>query len=68
LARLYQALSARFHLSDWHHTIDEKLKTLDELYQLLQSDRNNRWMISLEVTVVLLFVIDLVIIYFGIHR
>src|SRR5207248_496319 len=29
LARVYQGLSARFHLSDWHRTIDEKLKTLD---------------------------------------
>ena len=34
-ARIYQALSARFHLSDWHRTIDEKLKTLDDLYPVL---------------------------------
>jgi hypothetical protein len=65
LARIYQGLSARFHLGDWHRTIDEKLKTLDDLYQLLQSDRNNRWMLTLEVTVVLLFVIDLVLLFFG---
>lgn len=65
LARIYQGLSARFHLSDWHRTIDEKLKTLDDLYQLLQSERNNRWMLTLEVTVVLLFVIDLIILFFG---
>ena len=30
LARIYQGVSTRFHLSDWHRTIDEKLKTLDE--------------------------------------
>jgi hypothetical protein len=65
LARIYQGLAGRFHLADWHRTIDEKLKTLDDLYQLLQSDRNNRWMLTLEVTVVLLFVIDLVILIFG---
>jgi hypothetical protein len=63
LARIYKALSDRFHLSDWHHTIDDKLKTLDDLYQLLQSDRNNRWMLLLEVTVVLLFIIDLLILF-----
>jgi hypothetical protein len=63
LARIYKALSDRFHLSDWHHTIDDKLKTLDDLYQLLQSDRNNRWMLILEVTVVLLFIIDLLILF-----
>ena len=64
-ARIYQALSARFHLTDWHRTIDEKLKTLDDLYQLLGAEQNNRWMLILEVSIVLLFVIDLVILAFG---
>ena len=65
LARIYQTLSARFHLADWHHAIDEKLKTLDDLYQLLTAERNNRWMLILEVSVVLLFVIDLVMLALG---
>lgn len=64
-ARIYQALSARFHLADWHRTIDEKLKTLDDLYQLLGSEQNTRWMFILEVSIVLLFVIDLVILAMG---
>jgi hypothetical protein len=65
LARIYQTLSTRFHLSDWHRTIDEKLKTLDDLYQLLKQDLNNRWMIVLEATIVLLFIIDLVVLFSG---
>ena len=60
--------ASRFHLGDWHRTIDEKLKTLDDLYQILQSDRNNRWMLTLEVRVVLLFVIDLVLLFLGARR
>lgn len=64
-ARIYQALSARFHLSDWHRTIDEKLKTLDDLYQLLASEQNTRWMFILEISVVLLFVIDLIMLAYG---
>jgi hypothetical protein len=32
LARIYQNISARFHLADWHRTLEEKLKTLDSLY------------------------------------
>ena len=60
LARLYQTLAARFHLADWHHAIDEKLKTLDDLYQIIRSDIMNRWMLILEVTVVILFVIELI--------
>jgi hypothetical protein len=65
LARIYQSLSARFHLAEWHRSIDEKVKTLDDLYELLNQDRMNRWMLSLEVTIVLLFVIDLVMLFFS---
>jgi hypothetical protein len=65
LARIYQGLASRFHLGDWHKTIDEKLKTLDDVYLILQQDRNNRWMLVLEVTIVLLFVVDILFIVFG---
>jgi hypothetical protein len=66
LARIYQALAGRFHLEDWHKTTNEKLKTLDNLYQLLQADRNNRYMLLLEVTIVLLFIIDLAVLLRGV--
>ena len=65
LARIYENISARFHLGDWHRTIDKKLQTLDDLYQLLNHDHTNRWMLILEVTIVLLFVIDLVVLFLG---
>jgi hypothetical protein len=65
LARIYDKISARFHLGDWHRTINGKLKTLDDLYQLLKQDQNNRVMVWLEITIVLLFVIDLVILVLG---
>jgi len=65
LARIYENISARFHLGDWHKTIDKKLQTLDDLYQLLNHDQTNRWMLILEVTIVLLFVIDLIILILG---
>ncbi|HSU55355.1 MAG TPA: hypothetical protein VLT36_14965 [Candidatus Dormibacteraeota bacterium] len=65
LARIYENISARFHLSDWHKTLDRKLQTLDDLYQLLNHDQTNRWMLILEVTIVLLFIIDLVILVLG---
>jgi len=60
LARVYQALSTRFHLADWHKSIDEKLKTLDDLYQVLKQNQNNRWMLMLELTIVFLFVVDVI--------
>ena len=67
LARIYEHLAARFHLGDWHRAVEEKLKTLDELYGILKHDQNNRWMLLLEVTIVLLFVIDLVILFLGLR-
>lgn len=65
LARIYENISARFHLADWHKTLDGKLKTLDDLYQLLNHERTNRWMLILEVTIVLLFVIDVILLILG---
>lgn len=65
LARIYEAVASRFHLADWHRTIDEKLKTLDNLYAMLSHDQNNRWMLLLESTIVLLFIIDLIILFMG---
>ena len=65
LARIYEKISSRFHLGDWHRSIDRKLKTLDDLYQILKHDQNNRVMLWLEIGIVLLFVIDLVILVIG---
>lgn len=68
LARIYEKLASRFHLGDWHRNIDGKLKTLAELYQLLKQDQTNKWMIILEVTIILLFVIDLAILVAGLKH
>jgi hypothetical protein len=65
LARIYEKIASRFHLGDWHRTIDGKLKTLDDLYQILKHDQNNRVMLWLEIAIVVLFVIDLVVLVAG---
>jgi hypothetical protein len=62
LARVYQHLSDRLYLEDWRRVIGDKLKTLGNLYDLLQQDRMNFWMMTLELTIVLLFIIDVIII------
>jgi len=68
LARIYENIAARFHLGDWHRTIDKKLDTLDDLYTLLSQDRTNQWMLRLEVTIVLLFVVDLILLVMGLKH
>ncbi len=65
LARVYETIAARFHLADWHRTINEKLKTLDNLYEMLKHDQMNRWMLMLEITIVLLFIVDLMLLFMG---
>ena len=67
LARVYEHLAARFHLGGWHHSIEEKLRTLDDFIALLKHDQTNRWMLILEATIVLLFIIDLVILFLGLQ-
>jgi hypothetical protein len=63
LARVHEAISIRFHLTEWHRTLDEKVRTLDNLYQMLQHDHTNRLMLILEATIVLLFILDLLMIF-----
>ncbi len=67
LARIYQGLAERFHLPEWHRNTDEKLKTLDNLHQLLREEHSARWMMILEIAIVVLFVLDIVILLAGIR-
>ena len=68
LARIYEKLASRFHLGEWHRNIEGKLKTLADLYQLLKQDQANRWMMILEVTIVLLFIIDVALLMAGLKH
>ena len=61
LAKTHRNLMDRFHLGDWQRIIGEKTRTLDGLYQILLQNRFNAWMFVLEVTIVLLFIIDLIV-------
>ena len=62
LARIYMGCASRFHLSEWEDNVNQKLRALDGLYTMLQQDSTNRVMMVLEISIVALFVIDLIII------
>jgi hypothetical protein len=68
LARVYEHTARVFHLADWHRAIDEKLKTLDSLYEMLKQDQNHRIMLWMEAAIVLMFVLDLVMIFWGLGK
>ena len=59
-ARIYQLLAKRFHLSEWQSNITGKLKTADELYDMLQAEQNHHLMVVLEVAIVALFVFEVI--------
>ncbi len=65
LARVYGRLFECFHLPEWHKIVSEKLRMLGDLYGLLQQERNNFWMMILETTIVLLFILDLLLLLRG---
>ncbi len=62
-ARVYEMAASRFHLGDWHRTVNDKLRTVGELHEMLKTDLSNRWMMILEATIVLLFIIDLILLF-----
>ncbi len=68
LARVYEHTARVFHLADWHRAIDEKLKTLDSLYEMLKQDQNHRVMLWMEAAIVLMFILDLVMIFWGLGK
>ena len=68
LARLYETVSRRFHLGDWHRTIDDKLKTLDDLYEMLKQEQNHRLMVFLEASIVVMFLIDIIVLFGGLMK
>lgn len=63
LAKLHLGLTSRFHLPEWESIVREKMEALDGLYGLATHEVEHRRSMFLEALIVLLFVIDLVLIY-----
>lgn len=68
LARQYMGCAARFHLPEWRRTVEDRLKTLDELYNLVAAESSNQKMLILETVIVILFIVDLVVLAIAAHR
>ena len=63
LAKVHLGLAERFHLAEWERIVREKMATLNELYTLASHEVEHRRGIALESIVVVLFVMDLFLIY-----
>jgi len=58
IARVYMGLASKLHISDYHKTVEEKLATLNDLYQSVLSEINGRQMLILEAMIVLLIIFE----------
>jgi hypothetical protein len=63
LARVYLAAHERFYLDQWRSSVEKRLTQIDEIYQVLHAEMNERRMLWLEVLIVLFFAIDLLAIF-----
>jgi hypothetical protein len=63
-ARVYMGLAAKLHINDYHKIVEEKLATLNELYQSVLAEIDRRQALALEVTVVVLIVIEVALALF----
>ncbi|HVM45720.1 MAG TPA: hypothetical protein VM582_07265 [Candidatus Thermoplasmatota archaeon] len=63
LAKLHLGLAERFHLKEWETIVREKMATLNELYTLASHEVEHRRGVVLESMIVLLFIVDLVLIF-----
>ena len=62
-AQLHRRLHERFHLASWERAVASKMATLEDLFHLAQEEANHRRSLVLELMVVVLFVLDLVLLF-----
>ncbi len=65
LAKVHQRCIERFAIERWRQNVSEKLHTVLDTYQLLSDQREAHLMLVLEIIIVLLFVVDIALYFFG---
>jgi uncharacterized Rmd1/YagE family protein len=66
-ARLFNLMGRRLDLDRWKRNVNEKLKTLDDIYRFLVDQVSMLRGQFLELTIVLILVFELVLIFMGIE-
>ena len=66
-ARLYRGAAARFGLEAWQRQLDEKLRTIAELYRFAEDREQHLRDNFLEIIIILLIVIEVVIGFLTLH-
>jgi len=61
LSRLYRLAAGRFHLAEWHGSIERKLEAIESVYEKLFNRASTQRMEFLEWLIVLLIVLEIVL-------
>jgi len=64
LGKIYAGCARKFELDSWRRIVEDKMRSLSEIYQVAVAEVGGRRMLWLEVMVVLLFVADLLLILY----
>ena len=64
LGKVYVGCARKFELDSWRRIVNDKMQSLSEIYAVVQAEVESRRMFWLEVLIVLLFVADLVLIFY----
>lgn len=64
-ARLYRVAAAKVGVPDYRHLVDEKLRTAGELYQFMVDQFEHGRAFILELSIVIILIIDLVFLFKG---
>jgi hypothetical protein len=67
-ARLYALVSARLGLDRWKGNVEEKLDTLDDIYRFAVEQTQMSRANLLELTIVLILVLELILVFMGIMK
>jgi len=68
LARIYQSIAARFHLAEWHRTSMRSSRRWTTCISSSSRTTITGGCLVLEMTIVLLFVVDLVVLILGLKK
>ncbi len=63
VAKLHTNLRDSFHLASWERAVAAKMETLEDMFQLAEEEANHRRSLILEIAIVVLFILDLVLIW-----
>lgn len=64
-AQLHRRLHERFHLASWERAVAAKMDTLEDMFHLAQEEANHRRSLTLEIMIVLLFLLDVFLLVRG---